>query len=91
MHEREMAVSGLKPDGTWANRDPWRCPLCGGDEVYRVADNPKMIVKQCEGADDCGALGVVSKGKSSWWYHDWRRPEDMAPRWLEQVLEAVRS
>jgi hypothetical protein len=62
---------------------PEICPMCRLDNVTILKDDEKMKVKQC---DDCGGIGVITKGKSSWWYHDWQYPDAMAPRWAAEVF-----
>lgn len=65
---------------------PMRCPKCGGDEVFHLRDTDKLRVMDCA---DCGAVGVITKGASSWWYHDWQYPTEMAPAWAAKVLVPV--
>ena len=79
-----MVSYGLKMDGTWARTEPRRCGCCKQPSVFVDHDSPKSRVMVC---DDCGAIEVISKGKTSWWYHAAQLPEKMAPAFLQSAYE----
>lgn len=83
---RAMVACGMKPDFTF-NTKPMTCQLCRCDEVYQEIDNEQFRVNVC---DDCGAWHVVSKGNGrAWWYFDAQLPSDMAPRFMQSIIEST--
>lgn len=49
-----------------------RCPLCRTDSGHMIEDTPKQRLYECR---ECFAVEVITKGKSSWWYHGWEHPD----------------
>ena len=53
--------------------NPRLCGFCRESEIVE-SDNEKIRVYRCTAAN-CDAVEVITKGKSSWWYHGWERPD----------------
>lgn len=79
---RSMVAAGYN----WRTKEmrtaPMVCGLCGKDEVFVDHDSPSSRVHVC---DNCGGAKVISKGKSSWWYHDWAPLDKLPARFLERA------
>ncbi|MFA5898329.1 MAG: hypothetical protein WC829_04370 [Hyphomicrobium sp.] len=74
--------SGLRMDGTYAKVEPAKCGICKAPEVYVDRDNAFRRVQSC---DACGAVHVITKGDSSWWYHDWKKASDINANWARAI------
>ena len=48
-----------------------KCAFCRG-VAPQTHDNATHRLNECEG---CGADFLVTKGKTSWWYHGWEHPD----------------
>lgn len=48
-----------------------KCGFCGGD-APQTHDTDQHRLYECSA---CGADYLVSKGKSSWWYHGWEHTD----------------
>jgi len=74
---------GLKPDNkTWNHTAPMKCGICKAPEVHVDRDNAHRRVMSC---DACGAVHVITKGATSWWYHDWKRAADINANWARTI------
>jgi ribosomal protein S27AE len=51
-----------------------KCAMCG-DPAEMTEDTAARRRYHCGG---CGAVEVITKGKTSWWYHGWVRPDGLA-------------
>lgn len=88
--EQVFISKGLKMDGTWATREPMKCPCCKAPQVFIDHDSAKHRVQIC---DNCNACGVITKtegeglGPKPWWYHDWKPMDQLPPRFLAMAYD----
>lgn len=84
--EQVMVGRGMRMDGTWARMEPATCarPTCRAPEMFIDHDSKKHRVETCA---NCGGIRAISKGETSWWYHDTKLPEDMPPRFYALIYD----
>ena len=49
------------------------CPFCGCHDAPMVYEAPRKRAYECQ---QCGAIGKITKGDTSWWYHGWQALDD---------------
>lgn len=56
-----------------------RCAFCKSPATM-ISDSPKQRLYECKDTAEvgCYAVEVITKGKVSWWYHGWQRPDGSA-------------